>query len=120
MIDCCYLTLQVCQVFPQFEDKLEYIDAGTGLSNVHYLGSTRGEAYGIDHNLPRFDPLLASELRPEIGVPGLYLTGQDVMVCGFNGALMGALLCASLLLKRNVLDDIRALKRLQKRKSKTD
>jgi all-trans-retinol 13,14-reductase len=33
-------------------------------------------------------------LRPRTKVPGLWLTGQDIMSCGVSGAMMGGLACA--------------------------
>ena len=101
---------QVCELFPQLEDKLEYMDVGTPLSNQYYLGTPRGEVYGIDHNTVRFSPEAILELRPEIGIPGLYLTGQDILLCGFTGAMYGGVLCASAILKRNLMGDLFALK----------
>jgi len=101
---------QVCELFPQLEDKLEYLDVGSPLSNQHYLGTPRGEVYGIDHDTVRFSPEMIVELRPEIGVPGLFLTGQDILVCGFSGAMYGGMLCASAVLKRNITADLIKLK----------
>ena len=98
---------QVCELFPQLEDKLEYLEVGTPLSNQYHLATPRG---GVDHNTVRLSPEVILELRPEIGIPGLYLTGQDIMVCGFTGAMFAGLLCASAILKRNLLDDLFALK----------
>ena len=70
----------------------------------------------------RFSPEMIVELRPEIGVPGLFLTGQDVMSCGFAGAMYGGLLCASVVLKQNIMADLLQLKaRMKKeRKAKED
>ena len=47
--------------------------------------------------------------RPETDIPGLYITGQDALLCGFTGALFGGLLCASTVLKRNVMQDLENL-----------
>ena len=52
---------------------------------------------------------MTAKLRPETDVPGLYMTGQDAMMCGFTGALFGGVLCASQVLRRNVLGDIEKL-----------
>lgn len=42
------------------------------------------------------------------------LTGQDVMLCGFAGALAGALTCGSVILNRNLhLDAIGLAKRVK-------
>jgi all-trans-retinol 13,14-reductase len=34
-------------------------------------------------------------LRPRTQVPGLWLTGQDIMSCGVSGAMMGGLAAAT-------------------------
>jgi all-trans-retinol 13,14-reductase len=34
-------------------------------------------------------------LRPRSKVPGLWLTGQDIMSCGVSGAMMGGLASAT-------------------------
>jgi len=39
-------------------------------------------------------------------VPGLFLTGQDVVTDGLGGAVMAGVLTASAILRRNVLRDI--------------
>ena len=54
---------------------------------------------------------MTAKLRPETDVPGLYMTGQDAMMCGFTGALFGGVLCASQVLRRNVLGDIEKLQK---------
>ena len=104
------LSLQVCELFPHLADRKEYLEVGTPLSNMFYLGSSRGEVYGVDHNTVRFSASTIADLRPEIGVPGLYLTGQDVLTCGFAGAMTGGLLCASAILRRNLVADLMKLK----------
>ena len=48
-----------------------------------------GEIYGLDHNPERFEQ---DWLKPKTRIPGLYLTGQDVMTCGVVGAMVGGLL----------------------------
>ncbi len=41
-----------------------------------------------------------------LGIPGLYLTGQDIFTCGFSGAMFGGLLCAMAMTKRNLMGDL--------------
>lgn len=101
---------QVCQLYPNLEDKLEYLEVGTPLSNQYYLESYRGEVYGLDHDVKRFDPFVQAELRPETPIPGLYLTGQDVFSDGFSGAMFGGVLSASAILKRNIMVDLMRLR----------
>ena len=45
---------------------------------------------------------------------GLYLTGQDVFLCGFAGALFGGLLSAASVLGRNVYSDLTKLYKEEK------
>ncbi|XP_013411802.1 putative all-trans-retinol 13,14-reductase [Lingula anatina] len=94
------------QLFPQLKDKVDYFDIGTPVTNKHYIEAPRGEIYGLHHDVDRFGEELSMTLRPNIGVPGLLLTGQDILSCGFVGAMAGGLLCASAALHRDVYDDV--------------
>ena len=77
--------------------------------------------YGVDHNVSRFTPEAAAALRPGSALSGLFLTGQDVFMCGFAGASFGGLLCASEVLGRNLYVDLVKLKaRIPPRTSATD
>ena len=62
-----------------------------------------------DSDIASFILQVAAKLRPETDIPGLYLTGQDALMCGFTGALFGGVLCASTILRRNVGQDIEDL-----------
>lgn len=107
----------VLTYYPQLEDKVEYFEVATPLSNKYYIASPKGEIYGLDHTAKRFgSPETVMHLRAETGIPGLLLTGQDVVCCGFVGAMMGGLLCASTALHRNVYED---LVKLRKETAKT-
>lgn len=105
----------VMEVFPKItRDKIEYVDAGTPVTNTYYIGAPRGEIYGADHSIGRFDPELNATVRPQTPLKNLYLTGQDVFLCGFAGALAGALTCGSVILNRNLhLDAIALAKRIK-------
>ncbi|XP_032442578.1 all-trans-retinol 13,14-reductase-like isoform X2 [Xiphophorus hellerii] len=93
----------VMDVFPKItRDKIEYIDAGTPITNTHYIGAPKGEFYGVDHGIARFNPELNATIRPQTPLKNLYLTGQDVFLCGFAGAIAGALTCGSVILNRNL------------------
>lgn len=109
---------QVLELYPQLDGRKVYMDVGTPLSNIHYLGTPRGEVYGVDHNTKRFSLPAVASLRPETPLPGLFLTGQDVFTCGFIGAMFGGALCASAVLKRNVINDLMALCKQEKNKKK--
>ncbi|NXG14407.1 RETST reductase, partial [Grallaria varia] len=109
----------VFRLYPRIEGRIEYLSGGTPLTNQHYIGSPRGELYGADHGIPRLQDEVLAALRAETAVPNLYLTGQDLCVGGFMGALQGAIICASHILGRNLYVDVARLKmRLESTKGK--
>lgn len=55
--------------------QVEYMDAGTPVTNTHYIGAPRGEIYGADHGTARFSPELNATVRPQTPLKNLYLTG---------------------------------------------
>lgn len=102
---------QVLEMYPQLEDKVDYMEVGTPLSNQFYIASPKGEIYGCDHGRKRFNPTTLSMLRPDTPIPGLYLTGQDISTCGFSGAMQGGLMTSMVILKRNLIGDLVSLRR---------
>ena len=107
---------QMLEIFPDLEGREEYFDVGTSISNQYYLGSYGGEVFGIDHLVGRFSLDAMSKLRPQTPLHGLFLTGKDVMTCGFAGAMYGGVLCASAVLQRNLLSELISTRReLRKR-----
>ncbi|NWV12932.1 RETST reductase, partial [Ptilonorhynchus violaceus] len=101
----------VLKLYPRIEGRIEYMSGGTPLTNQHYIASPRGEFYGADHGIPRMQAETMATVRAETAVPNLYLTGQDLCLGGFMGALQGAIICASAILKRNLYVDVARLKR---------
>lgn len=77
---------------PQLRGRVDYWEVSTPLSMQWFCGWGRGELYGLDHDPAR---LQQSWLRPRTRIPGLWLTGQDVMSCGVTGAMMGGLASAT-------------------------
>jgi len=100
---------QVCQLFPNIKNAIDVVQVGTPLTNEHYLCSHEGSIYGLDHCQQRFLPEDSALLRPTTGIPGLFLTGQDIMSAGFVSALNAGLLCASAVLEQNLFRDIAKL-----------
>ncbi|HQR48327.1 MAG TPA: NAD(P)/FAD-dependent oxidoreductase [Steroidobacteraceae bacterium] len=76
---------------PALRDRIDYWEISTPLSMQWFCGYARGELYGLDHDPER---MRQSWLRPRTRIPGLWLTGQDVMSCGVTGAMMGGLASA--------------------------
>jgi all-trans-retinol 13,14-reductase len=77
---------------PQVRGRVAYWEVSTPLSMQWFCGWERGELYGLDHDPSR---LQQRWLRPRTRVPGLWLTGQDVMSCGVTGAMMGGFAAAT-------------------------
>ena len=74
---------------PQLNGKVDYWEVSTPLSTEWFAGYRRGELYGLDHTSQR---LQQRWLGPRTRIPGLWLTGQDVLTCGVSGAMMAGLL----------------------------
>jgi all-trans-retinol 13,14-reductase len=77
---------------PQVRGRVAYWEVSTPLSMQWFCGWERGELYGLDHDPARMQQRW---LRPRTRVPGLWLTGQDIMSCGVTGAMMGGLAAAT-------------------------
>lgn len=77
--------------FPHLRGRIDYHELSTPLSTDHFCNYQRGEIYGLEHTPGRFRQ---DWLKPATSVPGLYLTGQDVMSCGVAGAMIGGLMAA--------------------------
>src|SRR5581483_2107720 len=81
---------------PSLRGKLDHVELSTPLSTTHFANYPCGEMYGMAHTPQRF----RLPLRAESGVPGLYVTGQDLVSAGVTGALMGGALTAAAVLRR--------------------
>ena len=91
---------------PELEDKIDYVKLGTPLTFNHYIGSNRGEIYGIGCNKERFSS--NSWLNPKTHIEGLYLTGTDILTFGILGAAYSGVITAnSVLGYGNIFDIIR-------------
>lgn len=74
---------------PQLEGKVDYYEVSTPVSTEWFSGYQHGELYGLDHTASR---LRQDWLGPRTKIPGLWLTGQDVLTCGVTGAMMAGML----------------------------
>ncbi|XP_076990881.1 all-trans-retinol 13,14-reductase-like [Tamandua tetradactyla] len=99
----------ILKLYPQLEGKVDSATGGSPLTNQFYLASARGACYGVDHDLGRLHPRVMASIRAQSPIPNLYLTGQDIFICGLMGTLQGALLCSSAILKRNLFLDLKKL-----------
>jgi len=76
----------VYQKLPQLRGNVDYVETSTPLSTAWFCRYEQGELYGLEHTPERFSQ---QWLKPKTGLPGLYLTGQDVLTCGVVGAMIG-------------------------------
>ena len=74
---------------PQLKGKVDYYEVSTPLSTGWFSGYRQGELYGLEHTSER---LQQKWLGPRTRIPGLWLTGQDVLTCGVTGAMMAGVL----------------------------
>lgn len=92
------------RVAPQLKGKIDHYEVSSPLSTKKFTNHPFGEIYGVAHTPKRFRQTF---LRPQTPVKNLYLTGQDVMIASIAGGLMGGLLCASAVLKKNMMGVIK-------------
>lgn len=86
---------------PSTKGAVEVAELSTPLSTRNFTAHARGEIYGLEHTPARFrNPYL----RPATPIRGLLLTGADIATAGVSGALLGGALCASAILRRNLVE----------------
>jgi len=85
------LLQKLYEKLPHLRGKIDYYELSTSLSTDYFCRYRQGEIYGIDHTPERFEQ---DWLKPKTDIPGLWLTGQDVLTCGVVGAMVGGLLTA--------------------------
>ena len=89
--------------YPKTKGKVTYCEVGSPLTFNHYIGSQRGECYGLDNKPIRYEH--DDWLIPKSHINNLYLTGQDITTLGVTGAIMSGVLTAhSVLGYGNLLD----------------
>jgi len=91
---------QLYRVAPQLKGKVDYYEVSSPLSTKHFSAHPYGEIYGSAHTPARFRQTC---LKPHTPVKHLYLTGQDAMIASISGGVMGGVLCASAILKKDML-----------------
>jgi all-trans-retinol 13,14-reductase len=87
---------------PQLAGRVEVAELSTPLSTRHFAGHPSGEIYGLAPTPRRFE----KDPGVRTPIPGFFLTGADVGSAGLAGALAGAALCASAILRENTMSAI--------------
>ncbi len=78
--------------FPALAPLVVYRELGTPLATASFTRHEKGGFYGVETTPRR---ILSDALNARTPVPGLFLTGQDVMTPGIAGALWGGMLGAA-------------------------
>lgn len=78
--------------FPALASLVVYHELGTPLATAAFTGHDKGGFYGIETTPRR---MLSEAFNVRTPVPGLFLSGQDVMSPGIAGALAGGLFGAA-------------------------
>ena len=80
---------------PQLKEALDYHELSTPLSTRWFQWNEKGEIYGLDHFIDRFEKPF---LHPVTPLKGFYMTGADVMTAGVGGAMMGGVMASCAML----------------------
>lgn len=78
--------------FPELADLVVLRELSTPLATASITGHHEGRFYGLDGTPER---VLSDALKAKTPIEGLYLSGQDVVSQGIQGALWGGILCAA-------------------------
>lgn len=100
--------------FPQTKGHVKYFELGTPLTNKHYLGYESGEIYGLDNTTERYSNA-KKHLTPTTPIPGLFMTGQDIVTAGITSAMTSGVFCAGAVLKRNLYFELLAESKRRKK-----
>lgn len=78
--------------FPALAPLVVHCELGTPLGTVAFTGHEKGGFYGVETTPRR---MLSDAFNARTPLPGLYLSGQDVITPGIAGALTGGLFSAA-------------------------
>jgi all-trans-retinol 13,14-reductase len=85
---------------PALRGRIDYAELSTPLSTRHFANFEHGEIYGLGATPARFQ---LRSLGVRTPVRNLYLTGADACSSGIAGAMMGGVMAASVVLRRNLM-----------------
>ena len=83
------------QLFPALTPHIDFVDVSTPLTIQHYLRKEAGGAVGLDQVPARFcDGEVQRLTDARSPIPGLWLTGQDTVLCGVPLVQLSGLITA--------------------------
>ncbi len=86
------LMVKFAEKFPGLQPMIVYRELGTPLATATFTAHEKGAFYGLETTPRR---IVSDALSPRTPVPGLFLSGQDVMTPGIVGSLWSGLLTAA-------------------------
>ncbi len=92
------------RLVPQAEGAVRYVEASTPLTYETFIKKQFGDFLGVESSPQRYQQ---DWLRATTPVPNLFLSGQDVTSDGMIGALFGGVICASAILGKDMLSEIK-------------
>ena len=78
--------------FPALAPLIVYHELGTPIATARYTAHEKGGFYGLETTPRR---ALSEALSPRTPIPGLYLSGQDMVTPGIAGTFWGGMLSAA-------------------------
>lgn len=93
------------KVIPDVKEHIVWKEASTPITHERYTLASGGTSYGIEPSTGQFG---LKRPKPKTEVEGLYLAGAStVFGSGVVGTMLGGIGCASAILRRNLLEEIR-------------
>ncbi len=83
---------QFVRYFPGLAPMITFRELSTPLPTVAFTGHERGSFYGLETTPRR---MLSRALNAQTPIPGLFLSGRDVMSPGISGAMFGGAFAAA-------------------------
>ena len=90
---------RICRFFPEYENRLEVLDAASMLTFRDYLNTPYGCAYGIKQKIGQFN------LFGRLPFRNIYAAGQSALLPGVVGAMMSSFILCRTLVGRNAYAD---------------
>eukprot|EP00298_Acanthocystis_sp_HF-20_P007536 c17106_g1_i1.p1 GENE.c17106_g1_i1~~c17106_g1_i1.p1 ORF type:complete len:596 (+),score=260.84 c17106_g1_i1:73-1860(+) len=82
------------KVYPKVKGNVVFSDVSTPLTISHYLATPNGGAVGLDQTPLRFSQPVQQYLDISSPISGLWMTGQDVLICGVTLAQLAGVITA--------------------------
>jgi all-trans-retinol 13,14-reductase len=84
---------------PGLKESITVREVATPLTYRTFSGHPRGVPYGL---APTPDRYRALDLRPNTPIKGLFVCGQDIVMPGVSAAFGSAMMCTSLIRRKNI------------------